>query len=114
MSNKAIGEIIRDLRISLGLSQSEFAEKCDISRVSVTRYERGITFPDASIVKKIAVACNVSYDYLMGIDGHDQSNASDDDIKFALFGDVSDITDAQFEEVKRYARYLRERERLDK
>lgn len=34
---------------------------------------------------------------------------SDDDLKFALFGG-GDVTDAQFEEVKSFARFVRERD----
>ena len=38
---------------------------------------------------------------------------SDADICFALFGGDKDITDEQFEEVKRYALYLKERKKND-
>ena len=38
-----------------------------------------------------------------------RSPASDDDLKFALFGSSKDITDAQFEEVKRFAQFIKER-----
>lgn len=37
---------------------------------------------------------------------------SDADLKFALFGGDKEISDAQFEEVKKYARYLKERGEL--
>lgn len=38
--------------------------------------------------------------------------ATDEELKFALFGG-GDVTDAQFEEVKRFAQYIRERDAVD-
>lgn len=35
---------------------------------------------------------------------------SDDDIKFALFGGDGEITDAMYDEVKRFAAYIKQRE----
>ena len=36
---------------------------------------------------------------------------SDDDIKFALFGGAEEITDEMYEEVKRFAQFIQQRER---
>ena len=40
--------------------------------------------------------------------------ATDAQLKFALFNGAEGITDAQFEEVKRYAQYIKERGDLNK
>ena len=59
---------------------------------------------------KLAEYFVVSVEYLMGgVVSKDSKSVSDDAIRFALFGDPHNITDAQFEEVKRYARYIKER-----
>lgn len=42
-----------------------------------------------------------------------ERKVSDDDIKFALWGDTSYITDDDLEDVKRYAAFIRERKRRD-
>ena len=42
-----------------------------------------------------------------------ERKVSDDDIKFALWGDTSNITDDDLEDVKRYAAFIRERKRRD-
>ena len=39
-----------------------------------------------------------------------RSAVSDEDIKFALFGGDGEITDAMYDEVKRFAAFIRERE----
>jgi len=43
-----------------------------------------------------------------------ECSVSDDDIKFALFGGDGEITDAMFEEVKRFAHMVKLREEADK
>lgn len=40
----------------------------------------------------------------------DRTTVTDDDIKFALFGGDRDISDAMYEEVKRFAAFIKERE----
>ncbi len=42
--------------------------------------------------------------------GAEDSRVADEGLKFALFGGSKGITDAQFEEVKRFAQYVKERE----
>lgn len=44
----------------------------------------------------------------------DQQKVSDDDIKFALFGGDGEITDAMYEEVKRFAQMVKLREEAEK
>ena len=54
------------LREQKGLSQERFAELCGISRASIARYEAGDAINRANAVK-IATACGVSVDYLLGL-----------------------------------------------
>ena len=58
------------LREQKGLSQERFAELCGISRASIARYEAGDAINRANAVK-IATACGVSVDYVLGIDESD-------------------------------------------
>lgn len=48
-----LGVKIRLLRVSAGLTQSEFAEKIGVSRTAIANYERGFT-PRADVLQKIA------------------------------------------------------------
>lgn len=40
----------------------------------------------------------------------DRNSVSDEDIKFALFGGSGEITDAMYEEVRRFAAFVKQRE----
>ena len=61
---------------------------------------------------KLAQFFDVSADYLLGIT--DRKSNEDDNIKFALWGgDADEISDEMLEDVKRYAKFIRE-QRQDK
>lgn len=53
--------------LSNNLTQWELADKIGISRKSVGFYLRGERMPDSTQLPKIAAACNVSTDYLLGL-----------------------------------------------
>ncbi len=104
-------DILWRLRKKKGFTQDELAEAAGLSRASIARYEAGVQGPTTGAATKIANALGVSVDYLLGNEDPAAQAVSDDDIKFALFGaDPHNITDAQFEEVKRFAQFLMERE----
>ena len=58
---------IRELRIEKNLSQSELAEKVNISQSSIARYELGQTEPKATDIIKLCNFFGVSSDILLGI-----------------------------------------------
>lgn len=104
---KNLADQVSKLRNKHGLTQDVFAEKCGLSRSTVARYEAGVVTPSFATLQKIASTFNISSDYFF-----DESEHIDDDtdIKFAVFGDPN-VTDAQFEEIKQFARFIRERDK---
>ena len=61
-----IGNIISQSRDKNNFSQSDLAEKSNVSRVMIGKYERGEAVPSIDAAKKIADALNVSLDFLVG------------------------------------------------
>ena len=61
-----IATIITNLRKKKNWSQTDLANKSQISREMVSKYERGIAVPSVDAAKKIADALDVSLDYLVG------------------------------------------------
>lgn len=54
--NSAIGKSICKLRVDLGISQEELAERAGIHRTYVSQLERGIKSPTLVVLIKIAKA----------------------------------------------------------
>lgn len=106
-----IGQRISELRNKYGMTQDQLAEKINANRVTIASYERGAYKPSTTAIEKIAKVFNTTVDYLLGKDNPtNQPPVDDNDIKFAVFGDP-DVTDAQFEEIKQFARWIKERDK---
>ena len=66
------GKFIAKKRKDLNMTQNELAEKLHITDKAVSKWERGLSFPDISILIPLAEILNISlYDLLKG--GNDLS-----------------------------------------
>ncbi len=61
-----IGENIKQLRRSKGMTQEQLAEILNISNAAVSKWERGDSFPDITMLFPIADYFGISLDELMG------------------------------------------------
>ncbi|MCA9767095.1 MAG: helix-turn-helix transcriptional regulator [Carnobacterium sp.] len=59
-------EKLRLLRKETSLSQEDVAEKLDVSRQTISKYEMGEATPDIRKLTEISNLFNVSFDYLLG------------------------------------------------
>lgn len=80
-----------------------------ISQPLFTQWKQRKQSPSTENINKIAKHFNVSVDYLLGNE-EPTKVIDDDDIKFAMFG-TTDVTDEEFEDVKRYAQFIKDRKK---
>jgi transcriptional regulator with XRE-family HTH domain len=57
---KSFGEYIYKKRTEIGLTQKEFAEKLFITESAVSKWERGLSYPDITLVSEISKILSVS------------------------------------------------------
>ena len=62
---KKFGEYIAAKRKAAGMKQSDLAEKVNLTRQSISKYETGECFPDILIVIKIADIFGITLDELI-------------------------------------------------
>jgi transcriptional regulator with XRE-family HTH domain len=62
-----LGETIKNLRIERGLTQPQLAEMVGVSKGMISIWENNVNEPKASYIKALALALDVSADYLLGI-----------------------------------------------
>lgn len=92
-------------------------KEAGISRAPLSELKMGRSKTLSSVtLSKIASYFGVSVDFLLGNEKEklptEKGEPSDDDIKFALFGDVSkEITDEEYEDVLRFAQFIREKKK---
>lgn len=100
------GKMCADIGISRGLiTDLKMGRKSDIT---------------SATAQKIADYFGISVGYLLGQEIERASaesgkrNITEEDIQFALFGGSDEITEAMYDEVKKFAAYLKQREGYSK
>ena len=108
------GEKIRNARKSAGLTQRELARLLGVANTSISNWEKGLSRPDADMIQKLCQILHLQPNDFYGTvepgSASPRRPVSDEEIKFALFGGDGEITDAMFDEVKRFAAFLKQRE----
>ena len=79
-----IAESLKRFRLQGGYSQGEVAEKIGIMQQMYYKYEADKNIPSAEVIKKIAVAFNVSTDYLLGLSDVPNNSTGEEVFKAAL------------------------------
>lgn len=102
------GEKIRNARKAAGLTQRQLAQQLGVSNTSVSNWEKDLSRPDADLIQKLCAILQLQPNDFYGT--AQTAAVSDEDIKFALFGGGGEITDAMYDEVKRFAAFLKARE----
>lgn len=114
----SFGENLRAARESKGYTQQQVADMMQIDKSTYCGYETGKRQPDMNKIKLLSKILGISGDDLLETDyagkkapaDDGKRSVSDDDIKFALFGGSGEITDEMYDEVKRFAAYIKQRE----
>ena len=100
---------------------SVVAAELGINKSNVSNWKNNGYTPRGEALQKIADYFGVTADYLLT--GEETEKAptpegervvNDEDIKFALFGGDGEITDAMYDEVKRFAQMVKLREEMEK
>lgn len=102
--------IIDEMKLK-NIKQYELTDYLDINRNSFGNWKAGLNKSYLKYKHAIADFLDVSVDYLEGktdIKKAPKTSVSDDEIKFALWGDVADeIPDEKLQEVKNFADYIK-------
>lgn len=82
-----------NLRTQYGYSQVELAEKLNVSRQAISKWELGITLPDTDKIIAISECFNVSTDYLLKDNSYSTSNESLDRVILKFLGSAQDMSE---------------------
>lgn len=104
-------QILKSLRKSKGITQTELAKNFNVSKSTISMYELGEREPSFEVLEKLSSFFDVTIDYLLGnTDTKEQKEktpSNDEDVKVALFGGDSEVTDEMWNEVKQYAEFIK-------
>ena len=104
-------DVYTELCKQKGVSRSRAAAEMGLSNSTVTKWKKTGATPSGETITKIAAYFGVSVDDLVKQekDLAPKSKVTEDDIKYALFGG-GPTSDAQYEEVKQFIRFIKERD----
>lgn len=74
MNAKAFGAFLAETRRARGLTQSALAEQLHVTDKAVSRWERGLGFPDINTLEPLADALGITLAQLMHADPGDRTN----------------------------------------
>lgn len=72
-----VGEKIKYVRTKLGISQTELANRLGRQRPEITMFETGARTVDIYTLRDIAKICNVSTDYLLGVNDFESADINE-------------------------------------
>ena len=67
-------EILREFLLCHNLTQTDFAKAIEVKQSQVSEWLRGKAKPGYDILKRMALAYNVSADYFLGITDNEKSS----------------------------------------
>ena len=86
MANKTLGEMISSLRKEKNMTQSDLAEKMNVTDKAVSKWERNLSCPDISSIPKLSEILDVSVEKLLNTQTKYNSSKIEDIINVALIG----------------------------
>lgn len=107
----SFGLKLKEYRIVHNMSQEDLAKKLNTTKQVISRYENEQRSPKLSIAIEYAAKLGIPLDILVDDKKSIDTSVSDNALKFALFGGDKEITDEQLEEVKRFAKFVKERDK---
>lgn len=72
-----IGENIKAIRKNKGMTQEELAIKLNVARQTISKWEKGLTVPDAEMVQKISEILDVDIKQLLGTEIHVEKDSNE-------------------------------------
>ena len=72
-----LGENIKALRKSKGFTQEELAVRVNVVRQTVSKWEKGLSVPDAATLQKLADVLETEVSQLLGADIHSERNKNE-------------------------------------
>ena len=86
-----LGENLRRMRERRGITQEELAERVHVVRQTVSKWEKGISVPDADLLMAVAETLQVSVSDLIGVDAVQAKSIEELSVQAAVLNEQIDL-----------------------
>lgn len=104
MAARDIGPRLKEVRVYLNISQQHVSERTGIPRPSISAIENGKRRVEVGELEKLAALYGYPISYFVGEDSGEERG---DPRTRSLFRTAKELSERDFEEVLRFAEYLR-------
>jgi len=84
MDNKKFGAFIASLRKEKGWTQNELAERLHVTDKAVSKWERGVGFPDIKLIESLAEVLEVSILEIMNSEKYEENHVATENATEAI------------------------------
>ncbi len=86
-----LGENLRRMRERRGITQEELAERVHVVRQTVSKWEKGLSVPDADLLMAVAETLQVSVSELIGVDAVQAKSIEELSVQAAVLNEQIDL-----------------------
>lgn len=79
MEKEILGNFIAESRKEIGMTQQGLADRLHVTNAAVSKWERGLSYPDLSMLEPLASALNMTVSELMACKRNPEKSAADTD-----------------------------------
>ena len=93
----SVGRFIAQRRKALGMTQARLAERLQVTDKAISKWERGLNYPDLTLLEPLAAALETTVPLLLGLAADTQPDPE-------LVGALAAVSDHEKEQMKSAAR----------
>ena len=106
MDKEKTGQLITELRKEKGLTQKQLAEALNVTDKAVSKWERGLSFPDISMLEPISELLDVSIMELLAGKRQDSSEPMSREEAQKLINASVELSDEEIRHKKERSRFI--------
>lgn len=113
-TKRIFGQNLTRLLSTNNITQLELSQKMKVAPSSVSSWCNGEKMPRMDKIEWLVEFFQVTKSDLLEQKTEQSNNITDEDIQFALFGGKDEITARMYDEVKKFAEFIKQRENYNK
>ena len=106
MDKEKTGQLITELRKEKGLTQKQLAEALNVTDKAVSKWERGLSFPDISMLEPMSEVLDISIMEILAGKKQDENETLSREEALKLINDSVELSDEEIKHRKERSRFI--------
>ena len=106
MDKEKTGQLITELRKEKGFTQKELADILNVTDKAVSKWERGLSFPDISMLEPLSEVLDISIMEILAGERRDEKETLSREEALKLINDSVELSDEEIRHKKERSRFV--------